>query len=183
MDRDIRLTNRTITLCPYQKSDIESLYEAARESITEVFPWIPFCHPNYSIEESKAFIEGRSEKMKKGTGYDFAITDTNTGKYLGGCGINRIQNDWKVRDIGYWVRTSQTKKGIATATTLLLARFAFIELELNRVQLIIAVGNIPSLRVAEKVDAVKEGILRNGLTINGKPTDAVMFSLIPTDLL
>lgn len=183
MEKNIRLTNGIITLRPYQTSDVEPLYQAARESIPEVSVWMPWCHPDYTIEESKEFIEKLPEQWEKGTGYGFAITDTDTGLYLGGCGIGRIQPDWGGANLGYWVRTSHTKKGVATAVTLLLARFAFNELKLNRVEIIVAIDNIASLRVAEKAGAVKEGVLRNGLTINGRPHDAVMFSLIPQDFI
>jgi RimJ/RimL family protein N-acetyltransferase len=175
MEKDISLTDGTITLLPYQESDIGSLYEAARESIPEMSMWMPWCHPDYTIQESREFIKSQPEKWEKGTDYNF------TGLYQGGCGINRIQSDWGIANLGYWVRTSQTKKGIATAAALLLARFAFTKLKLNRVEIIIAINNRASLRVAEKVGATKEGVLRNGLIVNGKPSEAVMFSLIPTD--
>jgi ribosomal-protein-serine acetyltransferase len=45
-----------------------------------------------------------------------------------------------------------------------------------------AVGNVHSQRVAEKIGATREGILRNRLTLGGKQVDAVMYSLIPEDL-
>ena len=42
--------------------------------------------------------------------------------------------------------------------------------------------NVASLRVAEKVGAIREGILRNRLVNADRADDAVMFSLIPNDL-
>ena len=182
MDKNIELTDGEITLRPYQDRDIPLLYEAARESISEVYKWIPFCHPDYSIEESRAWIIQRPSEWEKGTSYDFAITDSVSGHYIGGCGVDRIKPDWGGANLGYWIRTSRTGKGAATATALLLAQFAFNELKLNRVELIISVDNSASLRVAEKAGAVKEGILRNGLIVGGIPNDAVMYSLIPRDL-
>jgi len=182
MKRDIELTDGFVLLRPYQTSDIDSQYEAARESIPEMFEWMSWCHPNYSIEESRTYIESHPEMWEKGTAYEFAITDPASGLYLGGCGINRIDNEWKRANLGYWVRTSQTKKGIATASTLLLAQFVFKELKLNRIEIIVEVGNKASQRVADKAGATKEGILRNGLSKYGNPCDAVLFSLIPQDL-
>jgi len=160
MQKDVQLTNGVVLLRPYRLADINDLFKAARESIPEMSVWMPWCHLDYSIEESKEFIESLPEKWERGTAYEFAITDSTSGLYLGGCGINRIQNDIGLVNLGYWVRKSQTRKGIATAVTLLLARFAFNELKVNRVEIVIAVDNIASLRVAEKVDATKEGVLR-----------------------
>lgn len=182
MKRDIELTDGFVLLKPLQISHLESLYEAARESIPEVFEWMPWCHPNYSIEQSRNWIEAQPDIWKKGIHYEFAISDFESGLYLGGCSINKIDNEWKRAGIGYWVRTSQTRKGVATAATLLLARFAFNELKLNRVDIIIHIGNKTSQRVAEKAGATKEGILRNGVIKDGHPCDAVLYSLIPQDL-
>ncbi|UCD10128.1 MAG: GNAT family N-acetyltransferase [Dehalococcoidales bacterium] len=182
MDRNISLTNGIITLRPYRGEDADSLYEAARESIQEMTPWMPWCHRDYSIQESRDWITDCFEKWKQGNAYDFAITDTSTGRYLGGCGLSDFHRDQAIANLGYWVRTSETKKGVATATTLLLADFGINKLNLKRIEIVVDVDNIASQRVAEKSGATCEGILRNRLAQNGKSTDAVMFSLIPQDL-
>ena len=52
---------------------------------------------------------------------------------------------------------------------------------MNRLEILAAVDNIASQRVAEKAGAIREGIMRNRLVIHGKLYDAVMFSLIPGD--
>ncbi|UCH42166.1 MAG: GNAT family N-acetyltransferase [Dehalococcoidales bacterium] len=181
MERDIEITDGFITLRPYQMSDIDSLYEAVRESITEVSLWMPWCHSEYSIEESTTWVEGLPERWEMGTSFDFAITKAKNGQYCGGCGLNHLRYDIGLANLGYWVRTNETRKGIATAATLLLARFGFKELRLNRVEIMVAVGNIASLRIAEKSGATREGVLRNRLLLNGEPGDAVLFSFVPQD--
>ena len=182
MEKDIRLTDGVITLHPYQLSDIDSLYEAVRESVSEMFEWMPWCHPEYSIEESRTWIESQPDKWEKGEEYNFTISYNTGGLYLGGCGLRVIDRNIGIANLGYWVRTSQTKKGIATAATLRLTRFAFNELRLNRVEITVAVDNQVSQRVAEKAGATKEGILRNKVMKKDAPCDAVMFSLISQDL-
>jgi RimJ/RimL family protein N-acetyltransferase len=182
MQKDIRLTDGVITLHPYHVSDIASVFEAVRESISEMVEWMPWCHPDYSIEESRTYIESQPDKWKKGEEYNFAISYNTGGLYLGGCGLRIIDRNRGIANLGYWVRTSQTNKGIATAATLLLARFAFNDLRLTRVEIAVAVDNQASLRVVEKAGAIKEGILRNKLTKNDTPCDAMMFSLVPQDL-
>jgi ribosomal-protein-serine acetyltransferase len=182
MEKDRRLTDGAMTLHPYRASDIDSVCEAVRESIAELSVWMSWCRPDYSIEETRAWIQSQPDKWEKGTEYNFAISYHTEPSYFGGCGLNVIDRDCGVANLGYWVRTSQTNKGIATAATLLLAQFAFNELKLNRVELTIAVDNRASLRVAEKAGATREGILRNRVVKNDTPSDAVVFSLIPQDL-
>jgi len=89
----------------------------------------------------------------------------------------------QVANLGYWVRTSAAGRGVATRATRLASRFAFEQLGLNRIEIVAAVGNIPSQRVAEKACARREGVLRNRLLINGESLDAVLFSLVPKDVL
>ncbi len=79
------------------------------------------------------------------------------------------------------MRTSKTKLGVATSATLLLARFGFDDLKLNRIEIVVAKGNKPSQRVAERVGAFREGILRKRLVVRDRVYDAIMYSLIPGD--
>jgi RimJ/RimL family protein N-acetyltransferase len=76
------------------------------------------------------------------------------------------------------VRSSNTGRGVASAAVRLAARFAFDGLRLKRLELVIAEGNHSSIRVAEKVRAHREGNLKSRLWLLGKPSDAVMYSLV-----
>ena len=81
-------------------------------------------------------------------------------------------------NLGYWVRTSAAGRGAATRATRLAARFGFEQLGLHRIEIVAAIDNIGSQRVAEKAGAVREGVLRKRLLIRGKSQDAVLYSLI-----
>ena len=166
----------------YREEDATALYEAVRESISEVSPWLPWCHQNYSIEESREFIGSREIATQGGEWYSFGIFETAGGKFLGGVGINFINRVHQMANLGYWVRTSAAGRGVASAATRMAARFSFEQLGLRRIEIVAAVANVPSQRVAEKAGARREGVLRRRLLINGESLDAVLFSLVPEDL-
>ncbi len=63
----------------------------------------------------------------------------------------------------------------------LITSFAFEQVKLIRVELVVAVGNFPSLRVAGKVGAKREGVLRNRMLVGENIYAGVMHSLIPQD--
>jgi ribosomal-protein-serine acetyltransferase len=180
--KKIELTDGNVLLRPYRMNDVDKLFRAVRESIKEMSVWLPFAHENYSIKESKDWIKKRPKEWKKGITYDFAIFDTQSGDLIGGCGLNEIHESNRRANLGYWVRTSCTGKGIAVVATRLLARWGFEVLKLKRIEIYVAVGNQRSLRVAEKVGAKREGILRNRINIRDKMHDAVMHSLIPGEV-
>ena len=165
----------------YRAEDANALYEAARESIAEVSVWLPWCHENYSIEESREFVISRAQAAQS-EWYSFGIFEKESGKFLGGVGLNFINRVHQMANVGYWVRTSAAGRGIATDATRLVARFGFEQLGLHRIEIVAAVPNIASQRVAEKVGAVREGVLRKRLLIRGESQDAVLFSLLPEDL-
>ena len=182
MNKEIRLVDGRITLQPYHPDDAECLYEAVRESIAELSPWMPWCHQGYSIKETRQWLDSCRQAWEKGSEYEFAITDSRDGVFLGGAGLNRIDIANRIANLGYWTRTSRTGNGVATIAARLLVGFAFRELKLNRLEIIIATGNKASQHVAEKLGATHEGILRNRLIIRDRVHDAVMFSLVPGDL-
>jgi ribosomal-protein-serine acetyltransferase len=179
----LELIEGPLLIRSYREGDASALYEAVRESISEVSPWLPWCHQNYSIEESRGFIGSRELASQGEEWYSFGIFETDGGRFLGGVGLNFINRVHQMANLGYWVRTSAAGRGIATAATRMAARFGFEQLGLQRVEIVVAVGNVSSQRVAEKAGARREGVLRKRLLIRGASLDAVLFSLVPEDVL
>ncbi|HEV2911734.1 MAG TPA: GNAT family protein [Pyrinomonadaceae bacterium] len=176
------LTDGQLLLRPYRAEDTQALYDAVRESIEELALWMPWCHADYAIEESRAFIMSRDEARAKHEDYSFGIFDAQTLRYLGGVGLNHFSSEHGYANLGYWVRTGCTGRGIASAAARLTAHFGFEELGLHRIEIVVAVENTGSRRVAEKTGAMREGVLRKRLLLHGQPVNAVMHSLVAEDL-
>jgi len=176
------LRNGQVLLRRYRPQDIPALHAAALESVDEVHRWLPWCHADYSIREAEQWILSRDAAWQQGQEYSFAMIDLETDQFAGGCALNQIDPLRMRANLGYWVRTSCTARGLATAATRLLAEFGFEELKLQRIEIVAALDNIASQRVAQKAGAVREGIARARLRIHDRPYDAVCFSLIPNDL-
>lgn len=167
---------------PYQPGDAPLLYEAAAESIADIYPWMPWCHPGYTVEESEQWLQTCLADYEAKRAFDFVVHDQNTGQFLGAVAINQLHPVHQFANLGYWVRSTCAGQGIAATATWMCARFGFEELGLRRIEIVAAVGNRRSQRVAEKVGATREGVLRNRLKIGDVWHDAVMYSLIPRDL-
>jgi ribosomal-protein-serine acetyltransferase len=182
MTSDLEFSDGFALIRAYRSDDADAIYEAVRESIPDLSPWLSWCHAYYSIDEAKFFLRAQAEWWKEGSIYNFAVVDAENGVFLGGCLLNRIDRTNRYANLSYWVRSSCTRQGVASAASLLVARFGFEELGLNRIEIVAATSNVASLRVAGKLGATREGILRNRITVRDKVYDAVMFSLIPEDL-
>jgi ribosomal-protein-serine acetyltransferase len=166
----------------FHPADIPSLFLAARESMAELQQWMTWCGADYSLAESLKFVLACDEEWKAGRQYSFVICDRRNGALLGSVGLSGVNPVHRFANVGYWVRGSCTGRGVASAGLRLAARFAFEELHLNRLELIIAEGNHASMRVAEKVGAHYEGVLRHRLQLNGRPASAAIYSLVARDL-
>ena len=178
----IRFTNDMLMLRPYKVTDIEPCFNAIRESINELLPWMWWCHSTYSIKDTQLWVESRPDDCQNAIECSFAIIDSKDGSFLGGCGLSNINRTDRCVNLGYWVRTSRSGHGLAPAAALGVARFAFKELELNRVEIVIATENKASIRVAEKIGALREGILRKRIVVRDTVYDAFLFSLLVDDV-
>jgi ribosomal-protein-serine acetyltransferase len=180
--KKVELTDGIIVLRPYRKSDLKGCYEAIIESRKEISAWLPFAQEGYSLNDTRDWIKTRPANWKSGQGYEFAIIDAKDGRIIGGCGLNDISRMDQRCNLGYWVRTSDTGRGVAPAAAKLLAKWGFDVLKLNRIEIVVAVENARSLGAAAKAGAQREGVLRNRLVLKDTPHDAVMHSLIPGEV-
>lgn len=165
-------------LVPFDVSFTEALFEAVRESRNELIPFVSWYYPEYSMDDARRWLQARERERFDGRSYDFAITDAENGELVGGCGIDRIQIKNCQGNLYYWVRTSRTKKGAATAAAGALASFGLTALHLIRLELIVSETNFIGQAVAERIGASREIRLPNRLILGGEIWHAYLFSLL-----
>ncbi|MCI0359384.1 MAG: GNAT family N-acetyltransferase [Planctomycetaceae bacterium] len=166
-----------VSIRPYTLADAPALFEAARESVAEVHLWLPWCHAGYQADDAQTWIKSQIEALANRTAYAFLIED-DAGRFLGGCGLNQINDAHRLANLGYWVRTSAAGQGIAPRAVRLVAEWALANTNLQRLEIVVAVSNTRSHRVAEKAGALREGVLRSRLFVHNQPHDAVMYSIV-----
>lgn len=175
----LQLTDEDLLLRPFRLSDALPLYCAVRESSNELNPWMSWATDSYTETTAREYITIARARWEEHSFYAFAITRGED--LLGACTLSSIHSIYRFCNLGYWVRTSSHGHGIAGRAAKLAARFAFEHLGLVRVEIVIAVGNKSSLRVAEKINAHKEGLLLNRIAVGKAIHDAYMYSLVPSD--
>jgi len=130
------------------------------------------------LEDARRWLQARERERFEGRSYDFAITDTENGELVGGCGINRIESRNCLGNLYYWVRTSRTNKGAASAAAAATASFGLTTLQLIRLEIVVAETNFVGQSVAEKIGASREIRLPNRLILGGEILHAYLFSLL-----
>ena len=162
---------------PYTAADTSGFHAAALESVSQLERWMPWCHPDYSLAEANAWVTQQTESFEKRSEFEFLVTE-RSGRIVGACGLNQIDSRNRRANLGYWVRSSATRKGNATTAVRLLVTWAAANTDLQRLEVVVAVDNTPSIRVAEKAGAFREAVLRSRLLLRGRYHDAVMFAFL-----
>lgn len=146
---------------------------------------------NYSIPEIKEILGHRSEEeylkeeSKYKNGYSsynrsfnlFLLTEKESGTIIGRCGIHNWNVDHRRAEIGYVMGDELYKrKGFMTEALGAVIEYGFEKLNLNRIEALVGIGNVPSLRLMEKFNFVKEGVLREHYYASDRFEDSVLFS-------
>ena len=163
------LSNGVITLRRPTSEDAADIAAAVQASLPELEPWMPWATSRY--DEAAAL-----QWMANPSVYAFAIIDVY-GSIVGICGLNAIDELNKRANLGYWLRADCTGRGLATAAATLLTTHALEDLTMVRLEIIMAVDNHASRRVAERVGATHEGVLGNRLLLHGQVHDAHSFAI------
>jgi RimJ/RimL family protein N-acetyltransferase len=151
------LSDGGITIRAYAPGIEGDLFAAARESLRQIGPWMGTWQFGATLELAGRHVAESIDAWQTGAWYDFIIGRPQAEVVLGRVGLDAIR-DGETANVGYWVRSSQTGQGIATSAVRLVAQFGFQDLGLHRLELLIAVDNHASRRVAEKLGAGYEGI-------------------------
>jgi ribosomal-protein-serine acetyltransferase len=142
-----------ISLRKYRLGDEIALFDGIRESIQELTQW-GFYHAGFAIEDAEEDVVSRINNWDEGQAYTFLIEAGPGPIFVGNCGLNEFEPERNQAALGWWVRTSQAGKGIATAAGRLVAQAAFEDLRLASLVIYTNANNGASRRVAEKIGAV-----------------------------
>jgi RimJ/RimL family protein N-acetyltransferase len=168
-----------LLLRPFEDGDAPAFTSAVRESAQSVGKWMPWCHADYTNNDALEWFAVCRQGLETQSAYEFGIFSEDGAEFLGGAGLNQINRQHAICNLGYWVRSSRQRQQVASRCVRILSQYAFETLALRRVEIVVAAGNQPSEGVARKAGAMLECVARNRLLIRGVSVPASVFSLVP----
>ena len=135
----------------------------------------------HSLDEIKKWFEPPSDRRTP----DFIVMNIwhkKDNKPIGSAGINRI--NWLNRTANAFLQIGETDywgQGIASEATRLMLQYAFEELNLNKIQGRVAVDNIGSWKVAEKLGFIHECTMKEEFYVDGKYVDVKYYRFLKND--
>lgn len=169
-----------VDIRPLEMRDVLAVFRAIDESRVEISRWMDWCRPTYGPGDAEEWIQSSLRGSEDGSCFQFGIFDGR--RFLGSCGLSHIDEAASVANLGYWVRTRATGQGVAPEAARRVIEWGFAHTDLERIEILAAAGNRRSQRVAEKIGAVREGVLRSRLSVFARRHDAVLYSVVRGDL-
>jgi len=112
----------------------------------------------------------------------FQLLDKDSDVVMGGCGLHNWMPEHSRSEIGYALNDDQYKqKGFMTEAVRVVIDYGFQILNLNRLEALVGSNNTASLRLIQKMNFTKEGVLREHYCKNGILEDSVVFGLLKSE--
>ena len=131
----------------------------------------------------RKYFEAALKQRNKHIRYPFAIYDKLVGKYAGSTSYGNISNANQRIEIGWtWLDKNRQRTGLNRHNKFLMLRYAFEDLQFERLELKTDSRNEQSRKAIEAIGATYEGTLRSHtLMSDGYRRDTVYYSILKTE--
>jgi len=120
-----RLPLDGVILRRYRADDAPALATACRASRAELEPWMAWATDEGLTEAAlAAFIAETTARTAAGHEVVYGLFDPADGTCLGGCGLHHRGDAQGHVEIGYWLRSDATGRGLMTRTVAVLCDLA-----------------------------------------------------------
>jgi ribosomal-protein-serine acetyltransferase len=150
------------------------IFEAIDRDRNYLRRWLPFVDQTRKPEDTKDFIKQLQQNLRN----DYVYTIWYKGDFAGLAGYKDSDPVNQKTEIGYWLAENMQGKGIMIQTVKKLVDFAFRNLNRNRVQVKVAVGNHKSSAIPKKMGFIFEGIEREGEFHTDRFYDLELYSML-----
>lgn len=159
------ILNENYHIEPIQSDDalyVHQLMISNSELFKDYFP--KTLEQNLTIESSKEFAAKKEQEHKLKEEFLFIIKEKSTKKVVGLVYIKELDWNKKKGEFAYCIGKKFGRKGLMSKSIEVLSIYAFAELGLEELEIIVHKTNIPSVRVAEKNGFVWQKTLLNEFT-------------------
>jgi RimJ/RimL family protein N-acetyltransferase len=169
------LVDGDTALRPWRDSDLRALVAACQDPEISRWTRVP---RNYGETDARAYLLQRYDLVSRGRAAPFAVVGSDDGVLAGSIALIRI--DWEHRraEVGYWLAAPARGRGHATRAVELICDWGAHTLGLERIDLLAAIGNRASQRVAERAGFTREAVLRSYMSFARERQDMVAYGLL-----
>ncbi len=138
------------------------------------------CSAEQLVEEKEKYKQGLS-MFNKSFLY-FQLIDKRSSAIIGWCGYHTWYVDHFRAELGYGITNLDFReKGLMREAMKEVIAYGFNEMNLNRIEAMVADYNTASLKTIKRLNFVQEGRMRQHYLDNGKLEDSLIFALLKDD--
>lgn len=152
------LETENLILVPFAREDMDEYFDILRDERVQRYlgGGVPLFDKEPDITNWLNNINDRLLKRK--LVFTWCVKEKQTGKIVGRVDLGGFIKK-AMAEISYHYAYDSWGRGIATEVTMRVTAFGLDDLKLRRIQGLVRVENIDSIRVLEKSGYIKEGIL------------------------
>ena len=175
----LRLYGRRVMLRALTPQDFTEWSEVRRRNDAWLTPWEPRrppsqLDPTINRDAFVARCAARDRDSSAGSAYGFGVFVDQ--RLAGEVNLNNVvRGAMQSATIGYWIDQARAGEGLTPESVVVVAGFAFDQLDLHRIEICIVPRNTNSRRVVEKLRLREEGVAQRYLEINGVWEDHVRY--------
>ena len=146
--------------------DVDAVHLAIKDSFAEIHPWMPWCTEPVKLEDQREFVERTFVNWAKATSFEYGLFDAED-RLLGVISLMDRVGPGGL-EIGYWLRTDATGKGLITRAAHALTELALNLPEITRIEIHCDAANLRSAAVPRRLGFRLEREIEQKITAPGE---------------
>ena len=130
------------------------------------------------LESAKKELSYWSSLFNYRSCFYWGIALKESNQLIGTCGFNHWNKTHNRGEISYDLNRNYWSRGIMTEAVKEISKFGLEEMNMQRIQATIAVDNVASIKMIEKVGFEREGLMKNYGLLHKEIKDFYMYSII-----
>jgi N-acetyltransferase len=177
----LTLEGSVVRLEPIRRNHAQLFWEAAKDSVDEIFRWIPYSVK--TLEDFESIVAKAFREQERGESVVFATVERASGRVIGSTRFMNIDRPNRRVEIGStWIAPAWQRTAVNSEAKYLMLRHAFETWGCVRVELKTDALNEKSRNAILRLGAKEEGTLRKHvITWTGRIRDSVYFSILDTE--
>lgn len=156
--------------------DLDELAAVVQANHEHLSPWLPWVGSIHAAEDERMYVQMGMDKELHNNGFEAGIYWH--GRLVGSIGMHYVAPETRATELGYWLSADSTGHGLMTMCVRAVLAYCFDTLQLNRVEIRAAAGNLRSKAVPERLGFRLEGVLRQAHALYGTLHDLAIYGLL-----
>lgn len=171
-----KIDNEIYLSLPRPEIDSTALFKLINDSRNELMPWLPWVLKIKSIADERETLKRNAQSLDTVSSLNLVIWYKN--EIVGSISLKNWDKNNKKIEIGYWLGTEFTGKGIIHRSLKGVCDLAFNKFEVHKIKIYVASDNHASNQIPKNAGFYLDAKLRDHALLFGRFHDENLWSLL-----